>query len=469
MVFIIVAFVGYGILTSDESTKSRNLPATEPVSNTEEQEVVLSSDESTRDKNAPLVEATPVLDEQEVVLSSDESMRDQNAPVVEMAPIPAEQEVVISSDESSKDQNAPVVEMASIPDEQEVVPNSDESINDQNAPVVETAPAPDEQEVALIRAANSKGKLDLDSEFESGVIDQDVKIISEDAPENQQLSTLEPTNSPVGQVVQPKNNAESSLSVSVAESSLPSQNTVSPLVFNVLAIFSFVALAVSLWVNVFLLKWRRKVNTADLSIVPSVLMDKFADQTHALSQLTKEHGRALEMLGKELSRIFGGLQHESSESRQSSADLLEAFAGLQSALNDKDQEIKRLRSGYDSEIFRRFLNRFVRLEKIVREEIEDLPKDNETGREALSQIQILLSDALAECGLNEFTPNLGESIRNAEGVDENHKTKPAKEPGQILTIAEVLEPGLRISTPDGGFEYVKKARVVVYVENEEAA
>lgn len=415
MVFIIFAVVGYGILTSDESAKSRNLLATEPVSNKEEQEVVLSSDESTRDQNAPLVEVAPVQDEQEVVLSSNESTKDQTAPVVE------------------------------------------------------TAPVSDEKEVALISDENAKGELDLDSDFEPGVIDQDVKIISEDDSENKLISASEATNGPVGQVIQSKNNADSSLSEPVTESSLPSQNTVSTLVFNILLIFSFVALAVSLWVNVFLLKWRRKVNTADLSIVPSVLMDKFADQTRALSQLTKEHGRALEMLGKELSRIFGGLQHESSESRQSSAELLDAFSGLQSALNDKDEEIKRLRSGYDAEIFRRFLNRFVRLEKIILEEIEDLPKDNESGREALSQIQVLLSDALAECGLNEFSPNLGESIRNAVGVDENHKTKPAKEPDQILTIAEVLEPGLRISTPDGGFEYVKKARVVVYVENEEAA
>ncbi len=236
-----------------------------------------------------------------------------------------------------------------------------------------------------------------------------------------------------------------------------------------LLILSFIALVVSLWVNVFLLKWRRRANESDISIVPSELLNVTKLQTREITKLKNEHAKTFKLLGKELSQFIGTLQHESNENRKLMAELLEAFSSLQIALSDKDEEIKRLRGGYDSEIFRRFLNRFVKLDKVINEEIEDLAEDNEAGRGALSQIHILLSDALAECGLNEFSPDLGESIRNTVGVDENHRTKPTSDPDKVLTIAEVLEPGLRFSTPDGGFQYVKKARVVVYIENEEAA
>ena len=36
----------------------------------------------------------------------------------------------------------------------------------------------------------------------------------------------------------------------------------------------------------------------------------------------------------------------------------------------------------------------------------------------------------------------------------------------LLSVKVLL---MRFSTQDGGFQYVKKARVVVYIENEEAA
>jgi len=121
-----------------------------------------------------------------------------------------------------------------------------------------------------------------------------------------------------------------------------------------------------------------------------------------------------------------------------------------------------LRGGYDSELFRRFLSRFLKLEKIVGEEIEDLASDDSKTFETLTEIQTLLKDALAECGLESFSPELGASIRDAFGV-ENSKQRPAEHAEQVFTIAEVIEPGWRIRTPEG-FDCVKEARVVVYVE-----
>ena len=225
---------------------------------------------------------------------------------------------------------------------------------------------------------------------------------------------------------------------------------------------SFVALVVSLWVNVFLLKWRRSVTAAHLSIVPSELLKEIDNQTTAFNRLVKNQGKAFEGLLRALSTSSGQVIQEAGETRSASGEVLKAFTGLQKALNQKDAEIERLRGGYDNEVFRRFLSRFLKLEKIIGEDIEDLASDDSKTCETLTEIQTLLKDALAECGLESFSPELGASIRDTVGV-ENSKQLPAEHAEQVFTIAEVIEPAWRIRTPVG-FDYVKDARVVVYVE-----
>jgi len=231
---------------------------------------------------------------------------------------------------------------------------------------------------------------------------------------------------------------------------------------------SFVALVVSLWVNVFLLKWRRAVTAKDdeqnwfMSIVPSELLERVDKQTTAFKRLVKNQEKAFEELLRALSTSSGRVIQEAGETRSASGEVLKAFTGLQKALNQKDAEIERLRGGYDNEVFRRFLSRFLKLEKIIGEDIEELASDDSKTCETLTEIQTLLKDALAECGLESFSPELGASIRDLDGV-ENSKQLPAEHAEQVFTIAEVIEPGWCIRTP-GGFDYVKYARVVVYVE-----
>ena len=74
----------------------------------------------------------------------------------------------------------------------------------------------------------------------------------------------------------------------------------------------------------------------------------------------------------------------------------------------------------------------------------------------------LLQDALHECGVSEFSPKIGESVRDAFGIADNYKKVVAETPGQELTIAEVIEPGFMIRTPEGSDDCIKPAKVAVY-------
>jgi len=210
--------------------------------------------------------------------------------------------------------------------------------------------------------------------------------------------------------------------------------------------FVIVALLLSLCVNVMLVlwlaKWRRLTST-DLQIIPSDLISTIEKHNTSFQQLTSTVAKGSE-------RYLA-----------SSAELLQAFKSLQTALDEKDAEIKRLKQGYDTELFRRFLRRFIRLDKAFCEDISDLPPLDEKERKTLEHLRALLRDALDECGVIEFQPEVGASVRGIFGVDDSYEVRSPERPDQELTIAEVLEPGLKIDAPNGPI-CLKEARVVVF-------
>jgi len=253
------------------------------------------------------------------------------------------------------------------------------------------------------------------------------------------------------------------ISTNVAADVAVDSESTSQTLTNVLLALSFAALVSSIWVNVFLLKWRRSVSTTDVSIVPSELLSITESQTKALGKNSKRQAEVFNSLAGELSKIFSNLNEGIGGARESSAQVLEAFTGLQDALSEKDKEIQRLRAGYDAEIYRRFLNRFLRLERTLNEEIEDASDESTELLELLKELRILLNDAFLDCGLEKFSPDIGAGIREADGIDENYKMVVAANAEEPLTIARIIEDGWRLNTPSG-HEYIKKARVAVFVE-----
>ena len=129
------------------------------------------------------------------------------------------------------------------------------------------------------------------------------------------------------------------------------------------------------------------------------------------------------------------------ESRELATEIKDALSIFQNSLNIKDAEIERLKKGNDAEVYRRFLNRFIRLYTIIEEEIEDM-SDSDSAKKILTDIQQLLEDALIDCGLETFSPEVGQGIREAFGIAERPELIETTDESKHLCIAEVLRPGV---------------------------
>ncbi len=134
-----------------------------------------------------------------------------------------------------------------------------------------------------------------------------------------------------------------------------------------------------------------------------------------------------------------------------------SIKSLRGALDDRDQEIKRLKKGYDSTIYRKFVIRFIR----VNQAVQYFLQQSDDAMSQLESIHSLLEDALLECDVHRFTPEIGSDYRSAFGVADYPKILETDVEGDDCMIAEILEHGYYIK---GGQEkeVLIPARVAIY-------
>ena len=143
-------------------------------------------------------------------------------------------------------------------------------------------------------------------------------------------------------------------------------------------------------------------------------------------------------------------------------DMNQTFLTLKDNLDRKDEELARFKDGYDATIFKNFILRFTRVDKVLKESISD---QNYT-QGALEDIQIQMEDALAECDIKIFSPSVGDDFKSLEGVADNPKQIETSKKNQNLTIADVIQPGYRRKLPGSGkdnFQIITEAKVAIYI------
>jgi len=215
---------------------------------------------------------------------------------------------------------------------------------------------------------------------------------------------------------------------------------------------TFLALAFSLK----LILWRKVLTGKQTAIVPDQLLSDFKTVTDAL--YTQESGAE-----KCTAAVAGSMNlviKTSTATTQSIADIKEALEIFQTSLTKKDAEIDRLKKGADAEVFRRFLNRFVRVHRALQEELDDA-KNSEDMKVVLSDIQVLLEDALYDSGVEQFEPTLHTSLSKAEYVAKQPQILATRDKELDLTIAAVNKPGFILRTPDGSI-CIQEATVTIY-------
>lgn len=139
-------------------------------------------------------------------------------------------------------------------------------------------------------------------------------------------------------------------------------------------------------------------------------------------------------------------------------DMVETLMTFTKALDEKDAEIKRLKKGYDEQVFAKFIRRFARLKRQVVKAIERTEGDTKE----LDKIQLLLEDALEECGVVPFSPVVGADYTQlGRQVADDPKIVETDDPNQEYKIAGVLEEGYRLSDTEERVTIVP-ARVEIY-------
>ncbi len=159
-------------------------------------------------------------------------------------------------------------------------------------------------------------------------------------------------------------------------------------------------------------------------------------------------------------KILGKVQKSSEEQSKKSNDLLESFLTLQNALNSKDDEIARLKKGYDAKIFKRFLMRFIRVDRSLGEMQEE--SENEKESKNYKYLSRIMQDALEECGVGRFTPEIGSDYRDAgPQIADDPTVLPADDESQDFKIAAVESVGY-ILEGEGDVEVVVPSKVSIF-------
>jgi len=184
----------------------------------------------------------------------------------------------------------------------------------------------------------------------------------------------------------------------------------------------------SVGISFYLYKWRKILLENNQFVVPEEWAKCLRSLDESVGELNQTIGSGLQVVGAE----------SKSNSEKISA-MTETYMELQDVLDQKDKEIKRLKTGYDAVIFKRFVRRFARIEQSIDDFIFE---DGET--EQLIMLRRLFEDAFDECGVCKFSPEIGEDYRRANGVSDNPKSKKTDNAEDEFKISEVLEAGYKL-------------------------
>lgn len=159
-----------------------------------------------------------------------------------------------------------------------------------------------------------------------------------------------------------------------------------------------------------------------------------------------------------LGDVIQQLTQFSASNRSNINNIAEILDTLQRSLDDKDQEIKRYKRGYDSHLYKKFISKFVLISETLR---QILDKDEFSKSEG-ENIHFRLQDALDDCGVTTKEIEAGlDYINLGSLVTDNPRLIEAEDSSQAFKVAECLRPAFILSTA-GDDQVIIPAKITVY-------
>jgi hypothetical protein len=185
----------------------------------------------------------------------------------------------------------------------------------------------------------------------------------------------------------------------------------------------------------YLYRWRRIITSEQALFAPEELILRL----RSLSDELERHGAVRSAGEKEIGSLVKNVGKKVESSASVISDLLRATTTWQQALDERDAEIRRLRSGYDLQVFGKFVGRFIRAKLAT----DEFLADGDFSQKSFDHVRRLLADALEECGVEEFSPKVGDDFRAAEGVEDSPRVIETANAADAFRIMSVLSPGYR--------------------------
>jgi len=223
------------------------------------------------------------------------------------------------------------------------------------------------------------------------------------------------------------------------------------MIIALLGLTTLISILTSFW----LYRWRKVVIVGNDIVVP----ETFAKQVDGLVKAVTSSGAELGSVVNQQSRAVNQFSGSLKNLDENIKGMIDTYMSLQTALDQKDDEIARFKEGYDSKVFHNFLLRFTRVDRVIQEYLED----GKIDLDGLKDIHEVMEDALEECGVVAFSPGIGEDYLGLDGIAGNPKKIDTENEEQNLTICEVIRVGYRRKLPDSKFEIITQAKVSIYI------
>ena len=218
----------------------------------------------------------------------------------------------------------------------------------------------------------------------------------------------------------------------------------------ILSLLTLISISISFW----LYYWRK------LSIAGKEIMvpETFEKNIESLNKSAIEGSSIIQNALDNQTAALKSSSKRSDDSNDEIARISEVIAHLQNSLEKKEEEMERFKKGYDAEIYHQFLLRFTRVDKVIKEYIDEGAID----LKGLEDIQIEMVEALLGCKVEAFSPEIGISYKSQDNIEDNPKRIPTTDQNQHETVAEVSQMGYLRRCEDSSIEIISKAKVKVY-------
>ena len=198
----------------------------------------------------------------------------------------------------------------------------------------------------------------------------------------------------------------------------------------ILSLLTLISISISFW----LYYWRKLSIDGKEIMVP----EKFEKNIKSLNKSTKESSSIIQNALDNQAAALNSSRTISDNTNEEIARISEIITHLQSALEKKDEEMERFKKGYDADIYKQFLLRFTKVDRVLKEYIDD----GEIDLNGLGDIQEEMEEALLECRVESFSPEVGVDYKTQDNIADNPKKTPTTDKNQHETVAEVLQMGL---------------------------